>query len=173
MDARLPSADASTACGNHPTGERVRHPSKEGFTVPLSRDVSRVARRLSLRRRERPSVQRLFSMFPNGWPGTGLLLLRIASGALLVRQGVVGPHSIVIQPLAAVAGALLIAGLWTPVAGVAVVICQFLTVITAPEDLRSAILLATIGAALAMLGPGSRSLDNQFFGRKRFDVPKA
>jgi uncharacterized membrane protein YphA (DoxX/SURF4 family) len=112
-------------------------------------------------------------MFPNGWPGTGLLLLRIASGALLVRQGVVGPHSIVIQPLAAVAGALLIAGLWTPVAGVAVVICQFLTVITAPEDLRSAILLATIGAALAMLGPGSRSLDNHFFGRKRFDIPKS
>jgi hypothetical protein len=34
-------------------------------------------------------------------------------------------------------------------------------------------LLATIGTALAMLGPGSTSLDNHFFGRKRFDVPKA
>jgi putative oxidoreductase len=112
-------------------------------------------------------------MFPNGWPGTGLLLLRIASGALLIRQGVIGPHSIVIQPLAAVSGALLIAGLWTPVAGVAVVVCQTLTVITVLDDLRGAVLLATIGAALAMLGPGSTSLDNHFFGRKRFDVPKS
>jgi len=34
-------------------------------------------------------------------------------------------------------------------------------------------LLAAIGAALAMLGPGSRSLDNHFFGRKRFDIPKS
>jgi putative oxidoreductase len=118
-------------------------------------------------------VQRLFSMFPNGWPGTGLLLLRIASGALLIRQGVIGPHSIVIQPLGAVAGALLIAGLWTPVAGVAMVVCQALTVITVPDDPRSAVLLAAIGAALAMLGPGSRSLDNHFFGRKRFDIPKS
>jgi hypothetical protein len=153
--------------------ERSAPPSKEGFPAHISRDASRVARRLSCPLAGGRSVQRLFSMFPNGWPGTGLLLLRIASGAMLIRQGVTGPHSNVIQALGAVAGALLIAGLWTPVAGVAVVVCQALTVITVPADPRSSVLLAAIGAALAMLGPGSRSLDNHFFGRKRFDIPKS
>lgn len=115
-------------------------------------------------------MQRLFSMFPNSWPGTGLLLLRIASGATLIRQALVGPPAIALHPLEALAGALLIAGLWTPVAGSVVVVCQLWTVLAALDDVRSAVLLATIGAALAMLGPGSTSLDNQFFGRKRFDV---
>ena len=118
-------------------------------------------------------MQRLFSMFPNGWPGIGLLLLRTASGVLLIRQGVIGPHSIVNQPLSAVAGALLLAGLWTPVAGAAVVVGQGVAVITEPHHLESALLLATIGAALALLGPGSKSLDNHFFGRKRFETPRA
>ena len=54
-------------------------PSKEGFGVHLSRDASCVDRRLSLRDDGRRPVQRLFSMFPNGWPGTRLLLLRKAS----------------------------------------------------------------------------------------------
>ena len=151
----------------------LENPSKEALRVHLSRDASCVDRPLSLRDDGRRPVQRLFSMFPNGWPGTGLLLLRIASGALLIRQGVIGPHSIVMPPLEAVAGTLLIAGLWTPVAGVIAVVCQSWTAITVPDDLRSAALLATVGAALAMLGPGSLSLDNHFFGRKRFDVPKA
>lgn len=117
-------------------------------------------------------MQRLFSMFPNGWPGTALLLLRIVSGVLLIRRGSIDPHSIVMQSLDAIAGALLIAGLWTPVAGALVVVYQSWAAITAPGDPSSAVLLATIGAALAMLGPGSTSLDNQLFGRKRFSTPK-
>jgi len=112
-------------------------------------------------------------MFPNGWPGTGLLLLRAASGALLIRQGLIGPRSILIQLLEVLAGTLLIGGLWTPIAGVVVIVCQSWAAITTADDPRSAVLLATIGAALAMLGPGSASLDNHFFGRKRFDAPKA
>jgi hypothetical protein len=33
-------------------------------------------------------------------------------------------------------------------------------------------LVSTIATALAMLGPGSTSLDNLFYGRKRVDIPK-
>ena len=120
-------------------------------------------------------MQRLFSMFPNGWPGTGLLLLRIASGALLIRHAVIAPHSLAIQPLEAVAGALLIAGLWTPVAGALVAVYESWAAIeamAAADDPSRAVLLATIGAALAMLGPGATSLDNQLFGRKRFSSQK-
>src|SRR6202047_4404821 len=34
----------------------------------------------------RPSLQRLFSMFPNGWPGRGLLLLRLGAVAQAIRR---------------------------------------------------------------------------------------
>jgi putative oxidoreductase len=121
-------------------------------------------------------MQRLFSMFPNGWPGTGLLLLRLASGVLLIRQGVIGPHAGPhggpFQPVEAVAGGLLIAGLWTPVAGILVFLDQSWAAIAVSDDPGRAMLLATIGAALAMLGPGATSLDNQLFGRKRFRPQK-
>jgi putative oxidoreductase len=116
-------------------------------------------------------VQRLFSMFPNGWPGTGLLLLRLVSGAVLIHQGLIAPRSVPIQPVAALAGAFLMAGLWTPVAGVVVITCELWIAVAVADELRIAALVGTIGIALAMLGPGSTSLDNLFYGRKRFDVP--
>jgi uncharacterized membrane protein YphA (DoxX/SURF4 family) len=114
-------------------------------------------------------VQRLFSMFPNAWPGAGLLLLRLVSGALLIYQGPIGPRSMVLQPIAAVAGAILIVGLWTPVVGAFVMAFELWRALTMTQDLRSAVLLGTIGAALAMIGPGATSLDNLRFGRKRID----
>jgi hypothetical protein len=40
---------------------------------------------LQLRIGGRHPVQRLFSMFPNSWPGAGLLLLRLVSGGLLIN----------------------------------------------------------------------------------------
>jgi putative oxidoreductase len=117
-------------------------------------------------------MQRLFSMFPNGWPGTGLLLLRIASGALLIRQGFIGHHPSVMQPLETVAGTLLLAGLWTPLAGAVVVVAQSWAAMTLRDDPSGAVLLAAIGAALVLLGPGSTSIDSQIFGRKRFKTQK-
>jgi putative oxidoreductase len=112
-------------------------------------------------------------MFPNGWPGTGLLLLRLVSGALLIHQGLIATPWVAIQPVAALAGALLIVGFWTPVAGVVVLACELWIALAVADELRTSALLGTIGIALAMLGPGSTSLDNLFFGRKRFDVLKS
>jgi putative oxidoreductase len=111
-------------------------------------------------------------MFPNGWPGTGLLLLRLVSGALLIHQGLIAPRSVPVQPVAALAGAFLIAGLWIPVVGVVVLACELWIALTVADDLRTSALVGTIGIALAMLGPGSTSLDNLFYGRKRFDITK-
>jgi putative oxidoreductase len=116
-------------------------------------------------------VQRLFSMFPNGWPGTGLLMLRLVSGAVLIHQGLIVPRSVPIQPVAALAGAFVIAGLWTPLAGVVVIACELWIALAVADAIRTCALVGTIGIALAMLGPGSTSLDNLFYGRKRFDIP--
>ena len=158
-------------CCVMPRGLRIPRKRDSRPTVRGMNRVSPVA--ISWPDSRRSPVQRLFSMLPNGWPGTGLLLLRIASGALLIRQGVIGPNSIVIQPLRGSGGRppdcrTVDTGCWCG--------CGRLPSLNGDHSVgrpRSAVLLAAIGAALAMLGPGSRSLDNHFFGRKRFDIPKS
>jgi putative oxidoreductase len=121
-------------------------------------------------------MQRLFSMFPNAWPGRALLLLRLVAGILLIRDGVAALlgtsrlQTIVLQSVAVGAGALLVVGLWTPIAGVLVVVVEIWFAFSGTSHLENAILFATLGAALAALGPGFRSIDARLFGRKRIDI---
>ena len=70
----------------------------------------------------------------------------------------------------AVAGILLLAGLWTPVTGAVIAIAELWIAFTQSGDLWTHVLLATIGAGLAMLGPGAWSVDSLLFGRKRFHI---
>ena len=58
------------------------------------------------------------------------------------------------------------------IAGVIVIACELWIAMAASDELRIATLLGAIGVTLAMIGPGSTSLDNLRFGRKRFDVSK-
>jgi len=66
-------------------------------------------------------------MFPDGWPGRALLLLRLVAGILLIHDGVAALlgtsrlQTIVMQSVAVGAGTLLLGGLWTPIAGVLVI----------------------------------------------------
>jgi putative oxidoreductase len=75
----------------------------------------------------------------------------------------------VIHVLAIAAGSLLLAGLWTPIAGVLVAIIEIWSAFTHPHDPWSYLLLGTLGAALAMLGPGAWSVDARLFGWKRIE----
>ena len=121
-------------------------------------------------------MQRLFSMFPNGWPGSALLLLRLVSGTILIHDGLArllqAPQweAITRPSLAIGAGMLLVVGLWTPIAGVLVVMVEVWTALSRTDSLRICIVLATLGAALVMLGPGLRSLDARLYGRKQIDI---
>jgi uncharacterized membrane protein YphA (DoxX/SURF4 family) len=65
------------------------------------------------------------------------------------------------------AGLTLCVGLWTPVAGGALSIVALWSVFSGTGDPWAQILLASVGAALAMLGPGAWSIDARLFGRKR------
>jgi uncharacterized membrane protein YphA (DoxX/SURF4 family) len=67
-------------------------------------------------------------------------------------------------------GLLLFAGLWTPIAGVLLAIIELWSAFTHPHDPWSYVLLGTLGAALAMLGPGAWSVDARLFGWKRIDL---
>ena len=123
-------------------------------------------------------MQRLFSMFADGWPGKGLLLLRLLTGAALIHYGILGlgeAHqltSIAPQLIGAGAGILLLVGLWTPVAGTLVAIVQVWITFSRPGDPWIPVMLAALGAALAMVGPGACSVDARLFGRKHIDLPE-
>jgi putative oxidoreductase len=129
----------------------------------------------------RRPLQRLFSTFPDGWPGTGLLLLRVGAAIPLVYFGIAGAAGSVDQPLnmaprivAGVGGLLLLLGLWTPIAGIAVAIDElwlaFSPAVSQLTDQWLHILLAILAAAVAMLGPGAWSVDARLFGRQRFEI---
>ena len=115
-------------------------------------------------------------MFPNGWPGRGLLLLRVANG-IFVIHGSLPPllGSQQFSPFAAsaaLAGVLLLVGIWTPIVGVllaALEIGMLVGGIGRPED---TLLSAVIALSIAMLGPGVWSVDAVVFGRHRLELPE-
>jgi len=72
---------------------------------------------------------------------------------------------------AAGAAALLLAGLWTPIAGILMALAEVGLAFSVPGDPWMHILLAALGVSLAMLGPGAWSVDARLFGRKRIQIP--
>ena len=120
-------------------------------------------------------MRRLYSTFAGGWPGAGLLLMRLVVGsALVVRAGSrLASHSpmnvTVLAVLSMAAGILLIAGLWTPIVGTSVAAIEICKLFLLPGDRWVWLLLGTAGLALAMLGPGLWSIDAHLFGWKRIE----
>jgi len=121
------------------------------------------------------TLQRLFTMFPRGWPGAGLLLLRLAAAIPLLIGATSklfgtpqnGLHEEYIE---IGVGSLLVAGLWTPVAGALQAVIEVWLGFSGEGGTGVHFLLAALGVSLVMLGPGGRSVDALLFGRKRIDI---
>ena len=120
-------------------------------------------------------MRRLYSTFAGGWPGVGLILMRLIVGFALVSgagsvllSSPAFPVTILSVLLAALA-ILLMIGLFTPIVGTIVALIETCRVVTMPEERLVYLLVATLCAALAMLGPGLWSVDARLFGWKRIE----
>ncbi len=122
-------------------------------------------------------MRRLYSTFAGGWPGMGLLLLRLVAGsAIMLRassalRGAPPINTAMTYALLIGSGVLLIPGLWTPIAGTLIAFIAMWQIFTFLGDPLVALLLGTMGGALAMLGPGLWSVDARLFGWKRVEAP--
>ena len=122
-------------------------------------------------------MQRLFWTFAGGWPGVGLLIQRMTTGALLFYCAAIGlsrtsqPAEVAPAIIGAAAGVLLLFGLWTPLAGTLIAVVEIWNVFTHSPNPFISVTVAVLGATLAMIGPGAWSIDARLFGRKHIDTP--
>jgi putative oxidoreductase len=116
-------------------------------------------------------VQRLFSTFPNSWPGAGLFILRLAAVFSLLgvdmTSGLGDVTTVLLRCVAIAAAVLLLLGFGTPFAAVGEAVIQVGIMALDGRYNSSAVISTALGVALAMLGPGAWSLDARVFGRKR------
>lgn len=136
----------------------------------------------------RQVLQRLFSTFPGGWPGAGLLLLRAAAGLSAAVDGaarITAPAApagaMVLGGVLLACGALLLVGFLTPIAGllgslahVAHLALAWLGLSSvAPHALTSGLtlLVLVVTFAIVLLGPGALSFDAYLFGRREIVIP--
>lgn len=113
-------------------------------------------------------LRRLFSVYPRGLPGAGLFVLRMGVGLGLMLGGTR------VDAITVAGGALLVAGFLTPIAALsmAVALAVSLSRSTLPLSDLSVFLLLGGCVALALLGPGSWSLDARLFGRREVVIPR-
>lgn len=61
-------------------------------------------------------------------------------------------------------------GLWTPIVGTLVSLIEVWVILSRTVDPSIPIILATLSATLAMIGPGAWSIDARLFGRKHIET---
>ena len=128
----------------------------------------------------------MFSTFPSGRPGAGLLLLRAVLAITVFAQGAAylsNWHDLTLATeavavLLIVVSGLLLVGYLTPLASILAglsslgsTFSSLLQPAPSPLATKAVVALATvIAAALVCLGPGAFSLDARLFGRREIVI---
>ena len=119
-------------------------------------------------------MRRFLFTYADGPPDIGLLLLRVvAATALFARCAQLHNASlqtITAHLIAAGAGLLLLFGAWTFVAAAIVSIAQLFIAFSHNQDPWVSVLLASLGVAIVLLGPGAWSVDARRFGWRRIEI---
>ena len=106
-----------------------------------------------------------------------MLLLRLATGGTLIGHAVaVLLSGVALAPAAfhvllILFGALLLAGLWTPIAAVFVTLSAIAEMILRSSLRPELLAMAIMAAAIALLGPGAWSVDARLYGWKQIRIP--
>jgi uncharacterized membrane protein YphA (DoxX/SURF4 family) len=142
-------------------------------------------------------LQKLYSTFPGGMLGVGLLILRTTAGVgtalfggiLVSRLEMFGSSQfsyfshLILGLLLISGGVFLILGLMMPFVSIVVAVCQLIAAyirlkVTDPPqgggfDWITLLLLASITIALFFLRPGAYSVDARLYGRRRIFIPSS
>jgi uncharacterized membrane protein YphA (DoxX/SURF4 family) len=121
-------------------------------------------------------MDRLYSRFPGGGVGFGLLLLRLILAAWFFQTGVpmfnANPAAFLCAFVFMSAALLLAAGLVTSMSAVIGAVCLVLSLLAANQPIHwfPVLALAGLSGSLALLGPGGYSLDARLSGWRTIDL---
>ena len=123
-------------------------------------------------------MQKWFSAFPGGWPGVGLLLLRVLVAVSAIVQTIayvvatqLSVTGWVIAGLIAGNAACLLVGFVTPVAAALIGLASLgfaFSTISSIQHLD----ITVLAVVIALLGPGAFSIDGRLFGRREILIPR-
>jgi putative oxidoreductase len=118
------------------------------------------------------------SRFVRGWEGIGLLLMRLACGGVLMEEaatrmsGIPASESFVYTALLAAAGLAMLTGYQTRIAGAGTAALEVSLLALGEGNAVVHSLLATLGTAVALMGPGAWSVDARLSGWRRIHIPR-
>ena len=122
-------------------------------------------------------MQRLYSMFPHGGPGVGLLLLRLATATMFVlnvthRFNFSSPtlRWVVVSLIVLISFSLCI-GFLTPILSVIACVTAVANLFLVDQGNVVYVLRILTSGALIFLGPGAYSVDAKLFGLRVTVVP--
>jgi uncharacterized membrane protein YphA (DoxX/SURF4 family) len=132
----------------------------------------------------------MFSMFPDGWPGAGLLLLRVAAGTILFLEGIayfvsnkpeLGVSGWMVLGVTVALGLLLLIGFLTRYVALGAAVVAVGTAFSwfSRSNVGSLVTPTTSGLSVAIavavicLGPGALSVDARLFGRREIVIPSS
>jgi hypothetical protein len=113
-------------------------------------------------------VQRLFFMFPPGWPGIGLLFMRSSVAIALLVEGYCRRQGLPawMQAAGILLSITMFAGYTTPIAAAIGLLCHGLIWFRLGINAAPAIIVSLDIMALILLGPGAYSIDAYRYGRR-------